>query len=322
MPQHPVRANFAIFNKLAAVALCLCSFYAPTAVALEASDVAGAGNQTATQSPAAAPGERVTIPYVGGGVFGTDTAMTALVFLPPGPGPFPVVLFSHGRAGDSKVRADMRNPIPTRHARYWTSRGVAVVAPMRVGYGETGGPDRENSGARYDLLGNCSGRPNFKGLAEQTDRALLSSLDWVRRQPWANRDRILLEGVSVGGFVTIAMAATRPAGVVGYINFSGGAGGSPERSPGHSCDPNQMRDMMAEFGQTVNVPGIWLYAGNDLYWGGDAPKEWYGAFAAGGSKAQMVAVPEVPGQDGHMLLTRGRRLWQRDLDQFAQALGF
>jgi len=281
-----------------------------------------AAAQTQTQPSASIPGQRITIPVPGGGVFGADISMATVVFLPPGAGPFPVVLFSHGRSGDSKVRADMRNPIPTWHARYWVDRGVAVVAPMRVGYGETGGPDRENSGARYDLLGNCNSRPNFKGLAEQTDRALLSALDWVRRQSWADSDHILLEGVSVGGFATVAMASTRPAGVIGYINFSGGAGGSPERSPGRSCDPDQMRDVMAEFGKTVNVPGLWLYAGNDLYWGGEAPQNWYRAFAAGGSKAQMLAVPELPGQDGHMLLARGRRLWQRDLDRFAQSLGF
>jgi len=291
---------------------------------------AQAAAQTDAPAPAAAPpadasaafAPRMTsIPVPGAGAFGSALDMHAQVFVPPGPGPFPVVVFSHGRAGDVKVRAGLRNPIQLWHAKYWVDRGVAVVASVRAGYGETGGPDGEGSGARFDFSGQCTSSPDFKGVAQRTNRALLATLDWVRHQPWADSQRIVLEGQSVGGFATVSAASLRPAGVIGYINFSGGAGGSPDRAPGHSCDPDQMRDLMAAFGKTVAVPGLWLYAGNDQYWGPDAPQAWYRAFTAGGSQARMVAVPEVPGHDGHQLLGFGRKFWRNDLDRFVQELG-
>lgn len=264
---------------------------------------------------------QASIPVHGAGVFGGDIDLKTQVFLPPGPGPFPVLVYSHGRSSDLKVRAALRDPIPRAHARYWVARGVAVVAPARIGYGETGGPDVEVAGARYDFTGACIGHPDYKHVSDIIRRPVLATLDWVREQPWADKNRIVLEGTSAGGFASVSTAATRPAGVIAYINFSGGIGGSPTLAPGRSCDPEQMRDLMGEFGKTVSVRGLWLYAGNDQYWGGDAPRTWYKAFAAGGSEVRMVAVPELPGQDGHMLLYRGSALWRKDLDRFANEIG-
>ena len=77
--------------------------------------------------------------------FRGDVAMTTEVFKPDGDGPFPVVLYSHGRAGTDAERRDMKVPILRGHALYWMRKGFAVVAPIRPGYGVTGGPDSESS---------------------------------------------------------------------------------------------------------------------------------------------------------------------------------
>ncbi len=155
-----------------------------------------------------------------------------------------------------------------------------------------------------------------------TAEANLAAVNWVRAQPWANKDRIVLEGRSVGGFTTVATAAANPPGVVGYINFSGGAGGMPDRAPGHSCDPEQMKTVYGQFGKTTKIPGLWLYAHNDQYWGADAPQQWFDAFAAGGSPVQFVHTDDLPGHDGHMLLTYGGKMWSRPVDAFVKQLGF
>jgi dienelactone hydrolase len=153
--------------------------------------------------------------------------------------------------------------------------------------------------------------------------AVLATLDWVRAQTWANQEKILLVGVSVGGLTSAAIAAKGSAGLVGYINFSGGAGGSPRESPGKSCKPENLTKVFAEFGKTTRVPSLWLYAENDLYWGPDAPKEWHKAFSAGGSKTKFVMTPPVPGtDDGHRLLAVGGKLWSPDVNSFVQELGF
>ncbi|WP_254439668.1 dienelactone hydrolase family protein [Pandoraea iniqua] len=276
----------------------------------------------ATAATAEIKPEIVAIPMPGAGTFGGDVSMRAEVYKPSGTGPFPVLIFEHGRSGDPLVRAKLDHPILQGHVRFWLRKGFAIVAPIRVGYGATGGPDRENSGASFGNAGECKRRPDFRQLWKVTSEANLAAVNWTRAQPWADKDRIVLEGRSVGGFTTVATAAARPPGVVAYINFSGGAGGSPDKAPGHSCDPEQMKAIYGEMGKTTTIPGLWLYAKNDQYWGPDAPKGWFDAFAAGGSPVQFVHTDDLPGHDGHMLLTYGGKMWSVPLDKFLKQVGF
>ena len=255
------------------------------------------------------------------GAFGGDTEMLAKVFVPDGAGPFPVVVFSHGRPGDGVDRQNLTEPIPLGHVRFWQREVYAVVAPIRPGYGETGGTDGERSGASYDAFGVCRAQPDFETPAKNAVRAVLAAIEWVRAQPWAAKDRILLVGTSMGGVATVATAATNPPGVIAYINFAGGEGGSPQRSPGKSCGVAQMESLMAKFGQSTKVPNLWLYAANDLYWGADAPKVWHAAFAAGGSPTRFVQTSPVPNHDGHLLMRYGGALWTGYVEEFVKTLG-
>ena len=62
---------------------------------------------------------------------GKPTEVVADIYKPAGAGPFPLVIFSHGRAGSRIERARLRHPIAVGHADYWLRQGVAVVAPER-----------------------------------------------------------------------------------------------------------------------------------------------------------------------------------------------
>lgn len=265
--------------------------------------------------------EIVSITVPDAGTFGGDIDMRAEVYKPAGIGPFPTLIFSHGRTADRLDRANLKHPIPKGHVRYWLAKGIAVVAPIRVGYGATGGPDLEASGAFINATGVCTSKPDFPHLAKVTRDITLTALAWTRAQPWVDKDRILLEGQSVGGFATIATVAAQPPGVIGYINFAGGAAGWPDRAPGHSCDQEQLREVIGELGKTAKIPGLWLYAKNDQYWGPDAPGDWYRAFAAGGSPTEFVHAAELPGHDGHLLMYYGGKLWSVHVDRFVKALG-
>lgn len=265
----------------------------------------------------------VQITVHGAGTFGRDLAMATEVFKPEGAGPFPVVLYSHGRAGTDAERRQMKVPVLSGHVRYWLRKGFAVVAPIRPGYGVTGGPDRELSGARYDQFGNCTSRPDFIAPTTHAVEATIAALDWVRAQEWANGQRILLVGNSAGGLTTVATAAANPPGVVGYINFAGGVGGDPARAPGRSCGVDDMASLMRDFGKSTRIPGLWLYAENDLYWGVQAPRAWHAAFVDGGAtSSQFVQTAAVPNVDGHQLLARGGKLWSVHTDKFVKDLGF
>jgi len=252
----------------------------------------------------------------------TATRMVTAVYKPPGDGKWPVLVYSHGRSGNDADRRRIKPLDPRSHVRYWLQNGFAVVAPIRPGYGETGGTDREHSGVRYDVFGNCWGPPDFGRAAAAAASAIAATLDWVRQQPWADADRIVLAGSSMGGLTSIASAATNPPGVVAYINFSGGTGGDSGRAPKHSCGSEEMAVLMRTYGKTTRVPGLWLYAENDLYWGAEWPRAWYRAFASAGSNAEFVMTDPVPNSDGHQLLARGSRLWTEHVDHFLKELGF
>ena len=130
-------------------------------------------------------------------------------------------------------------------------------------------------------------------------------------------------GNSVGELATIGVSALNPPGAVGAINFASGSGGAPNVTPKRSCQPEKLTEAYREFGKPTQIPSLWLYAENDLYWGTDAPREWHQAFAAGGRKARFVmtaAVPDV--EDGHQLLLRGDRLCSPHVKKFVQELGF
>ena len=260
------------------------------------------------------------IPQVGGEL--PAVTMAAELFLPAGAGPFPVVIYSHGRASKPEERAGLKTPIPRGHANYWMRKGFAVVAPIRPGYGVAGAVDRERSGTRIEADNSCGGTPRLPAAAEVSATAVSAAVDWTRQQRWAVKDRILLVGTSAGGLASLAAAAKRPPGVVGVVNFSGGAAGYPRERPQASCGEALLTEVFRRAGRDAKVPSLWLYAENDQYWGAQAPRAWHAAFAAGGSPARFVMTPPVPNEDGHRLMLRGGRMWSMHVDPFVVELGF
>ena len=249
------------------------------------------------------------------------SSMVAGVYQPAGDGRHPVVVYSHGRSGTDE-RAETTVPDPRGFVRYWLRKGFAVVAPIRPGYGATGGPDREDSGVRYDIFGNCWGRPQFGEAAAAARTALTSAIAWTRDQPWADAGRIVLMGTSMGGLASLATGAANPDGVSAVISFAGGTGGNGAASPEHGCGSDAMEALMARYGATIHVPTLWLYAENDSFWGAERPRAWYRAFARGGSQSRFVMTEGLGNADGHQLLGRGSRLWIAHVDRFLGDVGF
>lgn len=263
--------------------------------------------------------------------------MRTLVFKPRGSGPFPVLLFAHGRSAFASQRAQLAHPMSYGHVRYWLAKGYAVVAPIRPGYGaawgqaagRVGDADLESSGAGYGSAGQCIRSPQPARAAEAAMQAQRAALNWVRQQPWAKANHIVLEGQSVGGLATLALCAANPPGVKGCINFSGGAGGDPLHAPGRMCAPEHTTQLMRAYGSSTHVPSIWLYAANDLYWGAEPPRQWHAAFAQSAQAASatsraadstFVQTPRI-GSDGHSLLRAGSQHWGPVLDAWLKKNG-
>ena len=251
---------------------------------------------------------------------GSSRDVVTHLYKPNGAGPFPLVIYSHGRAGTPVERSKLQFPVPVGHANYWLRKGVAVVASVRPGYGETGGSDREDSFTRW-TNGGCLGRADFTTAAVNARQVVAALHTWALEQPWVRKDRLLLEGQSVGGMTTVAAAALNLPGVVGAVNFAGGSGGYPSESPGKSCNPEVLLQTYQQFGPLVKVPNIWLYADNDQYWGAEAPRQWHAAFKAGGSDTELIQTGPVEGRDGHTLINYGMSMWNDPLNAFVKKVG-
>jgi len=253
---------------------------------------------------------------------GTDWKVHTQVFKPEGPGPFPLIVFSHGRAGKGEERKALEHPVLRGHVAYWMRKGFAVIAPIRPGYGATGGADIETSSIRINKQGVCTGTPLFQQAIGNAADVLSEVVAWARRQPWVNTTKIVLVGQSVGGITSVAAGARALPGVIAYINFAGGQGGNSVHNPGKSCFPEALTSLYGQYGRTTRIPNLWLYASNDQFWGPDMPKKWHAAFSSAGGSGDFVQTAPVPGHDGHYLLSRGGRLWGDHVDPFMDALGF
>jgi dienelactone hydrolase len=229
------------------------------------------------------------------------------------PKPSPVLILNHGRATEAEGRAKFGRARFAEASKFLVQRGFIVAVPTRIGYGVTGGEDVEYSGT-------CSSKnyaPGYAAAAAQT----LAVLDAVRQRPDAAPDRAVVMGQSYGGTTAATVASMNPPGVQATINFAGGGGGNPKTQPQRPCAPHLLERLFRGYGEAARIRSLWIYTENDMYFGPKLPREWFAAYAAGGSKAEFHQF-EPQGDDGHQLFSRFPHLWQPRVAEFLDAVGF
>lgn len=242
-------------------------------------------------------------------------ALTATTYRPPGDGPFPLIVLSHGNPVNAQERGRMGRYRVISRVREFINRGFAVIVPMRRGYGLTGGRFAEG-------FGSCAS-PDYYAAGEQAALDLDAAIAHARKLPWVDDQRIVLVGQSAGGFASIAAASRNIPGVIAAVNLSGGRGGNPRTRPGEPCASSQMAETIGRFAQTIRVPVLWHYAENDQYFSGQHARSWFGAFAAAGAPGTLVMRPPF-GEDGHRMFASpaGLPLWTAAFDDFLRQIGF
>ena len=235
------------------------------------------------------------------------------IFRPKGEGPFPLVIMNHGRAVTDK-RASQGVQRFEHLSRYLVGKGFVVMLPTRMGYAQTYGDfDPEASGECRSL--------RVEPMAIAASDQVLATLEFAKTLPFVDASRWLVMGQSVGGLTAVATVGRQPAGLVGAVNFSGGVGGDPEKTPGNPCSPQQVARVFGSFAKGARVSMLWLYWQNDLYWGAGAPRRWHEAWAAGGGLAEFQSLPPV-GQDGHSGVSADMDHWVPLVDDYLARLGF
>src|SRR5882724_10000759 len=237
-----------------------------------------------------------------------DTAAHALLFRPPGDGPFRLALIAHASTQNVLRRAQMSQPEYRALAAWLVARGFAVLVPERPGHGATGGKYLEDQGGCDEADYAKSGRATADEIA--------AAIGFVRKQPFIRPDGIVVIGHSAGAWGALALADQGPKDISAIIAFAPGRGGHANDFPNQVCAPHTLMSAAGEFGKAAHVPVTWLVAANDTYFSPALSRQLADAFRNAGGKADFRVLPAY-GSEGHWLVETegGVRLAGPELDR-------
>jgi dienelactone hydrolase len=241
------------------------------------------------------------------------TPAHAVLFRPPGDGPFPLALIAHASTQNLLRRAQMPQPEYRALAAWLVARGFAVLVPERLGHGATGGKYLEDQGG-------CD-EADFSRAGRATADEISAALNYLRGQSFIRQDGAVVLGHSAGGWGALALARENPQGVAVIIAFAAGRGGHANDFPNQVCAPHTLLSASAEFGQYARVPVTWLVAANDTYFSPALSKQLADAFRGGGDRVDFHVLA-ASGSEGHWLAETeaGVKIAGPELDRALKAL--
>ncbi len=244
---------------------------------------------------------------------GQAVTLEVVIFRPPGPGPFPTVVFNHGSTGNGDDPSQFRLTYTSEAvAKFFADRGWLVAFPQRRGRGASDGlydegftPDR----SRY----SCLATPALAGF----ERALLdvdAAADFLARRPEVDATRMLSAGTSRGGILAIVHAALRPDLFDGAVNFVGGW-------LGEGCqDALTVNRQSFVRGGAFAGSTYWLYGDNDSFYSLSHSRGNFDAFVAAGGRGTFRVYTRAAGLNGHFIVNDAP-LWSEDLAAFMAVIG-
>jgi dienelactone hydrolase len=161
-----------------------------------------------------------------------DFEMSGILLKPEGKGPFPAVLISHGLGGSAES-------FGLNKAREMVKWGFVCLAPDYTHSAKFLGGQRPGGGKGGPPKGDAKG-PRAPSAAYATYGASLENLrqaqtcvEILRRLPEVDAQRLAAYGHSMGGFVTIGLAAAAP-GLVKVAAITGSGVAPQEGFPAPS----------------------------------------------------------------------------------------
>jgi len=220
------------------------------------------------------------------------TPAHAVLFRPPGDGPFPLAVVAHASTQNVLRRAQMPQPEYRALAAWLVARGFAVLVPERPGHGATGGKYLEDQGG-------CD-EADYAKAGRATADEIAAAVGLVRKQPFIRPDGLVVIGHSAGAWGALALASEDPKNVAAIIAFAPGRGGHANELSNQVCAPHTLKAAAAEFGKAARVKVTWLVAANDSYFSPTLSRQLADAFRGAGGKADFRTLPAYGGE-GHWL---------------------
>jgi dienelactone hydrolase len=237
-----------------------------------------------------------------------DRPAHAVLFRPPGDGPFHLAVIAHATTQNVLRRAQMPKPEYRVLAAFLVARGFAVLVPERLGHGATGGAYLEDQGGCDEADYARSGR----ATADQIRLAM----EFLRRQSFIRPEGTVVIGHSAGGWGALALAGEDPKAIAAIIAFAPGRGGHANDFENQICAPHTLITAAGAFGKDARVPVIWMVAANDTYFSPEFSRKLVDAFRGGGGKVDFRVLPAYGGE-GHWLpeTESGVKLAASELDR-------
>jgi dienelactone hydrolase len=237
-----------------------------------------------------------------------DISARAVLFRPPGEGPFRLALIAHATTQNALRRAQMPQPEYRVLAAFLVARGFAVLVPERLGHGATAGTYLEDQGGCDDA--------DYSHAARATAGEIALALEFLRAQSFIRKDGAVILGHSAGGWGALALAGEDPNNISAIIAFAPGRGGHANDVPNQVSAPHTLLASVGEFGKAARVPVTWLVAANDTYFSPELSRRLADAFRSSGGKVDFgVLAPS--GSEGHWLVETesGVRIASPELDR-------
>jgi carboxymethylenebutenolidase len=239
--------------------------------------------------------------------------LAGFLWKPAGPGPFPAVLFNHGRSDDPQnqtkeltitATARILGPVFARH-------GYVFLHPFRRGEGLSAdqGPFIGDLLQREELTRGEDARKHLQFVLLTTDHLDdgMASLSYLKGLADVDPRRVAVAGHSFGGQITLLEAARDPA-VRAVVTF-----GAAAHSWGES---EETRANMLDAISRIGAPILILHAANDY---SVAPGRAMDAELAGLSKPHLLKIYPTVGEsatDGHNFLYTNVAIWESDVFRF------
>jgi dienelactone hydrolase len=232
----------------------------------------------------------------------------AILYRPPGDGPFRLAVIAHDSTQNVLYRALKRQPEYRALAARLVARRFAVLVPERPGHGATGGEYLE------DQRG-CDGA-DYSRSGRATAEEISAALNYLRGQAFIRQDGVVIVGHSAGGWGALALAGADPQAISAVVLFAPGRGGDANDVPHKICAPHMLVATASEFGRGARVPVTWLVAANDTYYPPEFSRKLADAFRRGGGKVLFRVLPAAGGE-GHWLAEKeaGMKTARAELDR-------
>jgi carboxymethylenebutenolidase len=225
-----------------------------------------------------------------------ELTLKGYLYKPQGDGPFPAMLWNHGSEKEPGFQPEL--------AAFYNSKGFVFFLPHRHGHGLSPGEyivdinDRLTKGAANEE----SVWPQMVKMHDVYNLDVAAAVAWLKSQPFVDKDRVVMSGVSYGGIQTLVSAERIP-GVRGFISFAPAA---------MSWRMVPLRERLLTAIANAKAPVFLLQAGNDYSTG---PSEVLGpAIRKKGPPNNAKLYPDFGAHDDHQKGHASFSTWNIGID--------